>query len=49
MAARLREHGNDVKEIVYPGIDHFRIILGLAPLFRRVVPIRAAIARFVNG
>jgi acetyl esterase/lipase len=47
MAARLREHGSDVDVIVYPGIDHFRIILGLAPLFRRVVPIRADIARFV--
>ena len=48
MAARLREHGSEVEEIVYPGIDHFRIILGLAPLFRRVIPIRADIARFVR-
>jgi acetyl esterase/lipase len=47
LAARLRQHGSKVEEIVYPGIDHFRIILGLAPLFRRVVPIRADIARFV--
>jgi acetyl esterase/lipase len=47
MAARMRENGNDVEEIVYPGIDHFRIILALAPLFRRVIPIRADIARFV--
>jgi acetyl esterase/lipase len=46
-AARLREHGSKVEAIVYPGIDHFRIMLGLAPLFRRVVPIRADIARFV--
>jgi acetyl esterase/lipase len=48
LAARLRQHGSTVEEIVYPGIDHFRIILGLAPLFRRVVPIRADIARFVE-
>ena len=48
LAERMREQGNDVEEIVYPGIDHFRIILGLAPLFRRVVPIRADIARFVE-
>jgi len=49
LAARLRQHGSKVEEIVYPGIDHFRIILGLAPLFRRVVPIRADIARFVSA
>ena len=49
MAARMREQANDVDEIVYPGIDHFRIILGLAPLFRGVVPIRADIARFVSS
>ena len=49
MAARLREHGSKVEAIVYPGIDHFRIILGLAPLFRRVVPLRADILRFVAG
>lgn len=48
MAARLREHGSKVETIVYPGIDHFRIILGLAPLFRRVVPLRADILRFVG-
>lgn len=48
LAARLREHGSTVEEIVYPGIDHFRIMLGLSPLFRRVVPIRADIARFVE-
>jgi acetyl esterase/lipase len=49
MAARLREHGNDVQAIVYPGIDHFRIILALAPLFRRMIPIRADIARFISA
>ncbi len=48
LAARLREHGSKVETIVYPGIDHFRIILGLVPLFRGVVPIRADIARFVQ-
>jgi acetyl esterase/lipase len=49
MAARLRRHGSEVEEIIYPGIDHFRIVLALAPLFRGVVPIRADIARFVGG
>jgi acetyl esterase/lipase len=49
MAARMREHGNDVEAIVYPGIEHFRIILALAPLFRRMIPIRADIARFVSA
>ena len=49
MAARMREEGNDVEAIVYPGIEHFRIILALAPLFRGLIPIRADIARFVNA
>ena len=49
MAARMREEGNDAEAIVYPGIDHFRIMLGLSPLFRRVIPIRADIARFVSS
>ena len=48
MAARLRRHGSEVDEIVYPRIDHFRIILALAPLFRWIVPIRADILRFVS-
>jgi acetyl esterase/lipase len=49
MAARMREEGNDVEVIVYPGIEHFRIILALAPLFRGLIPIRADIARFVSS
>jgi acetyl esterase/lipase len=49
MVARLREHGNEVEAIVYPGIDHFRIILALAPLFRAMIPIRADVLRFVNS
>lgn len=49
LAERMREQGNDVEAIIYPGIDHFRIILGLAPLFRGVVPIRTDIARFVSS
>jgi acetyl esterase/lipase len=49
MAAKLREHGNEVEEIVYPGIEHFRIILALAPLFRSMNPIRADIVRFVSA
>ena len=49
MAARLRQNGCDVEEIVYPYIDHFRIMLPLAPLFRRMIPIRADIARFVGA
>ena len=49
MAARMREEGNDVEAIVYPGIEHFRIILALAPPFRGMIPIRADIARFVSA
>jgi acetyl esterase/lipase len=49
MAARLREHGSSVEAIVYPGIEHFRITMALAPLFRRMIPIRADILRFVSA
>jgi acetyl esterase/lipase len=49
LAAKLREQESEVEEIVYPGIEHFRIILALAPLFRRMIPIRADIARFVGA
>src|SRR5262245_7234212 len=47
MAARLPACGSEVEEIVYSRIDHFRIILALAPLFRWIVPTRADIARFI--
>jgi acetyl esterase/lipase len=49
LAARLRQHDCMVEEIVYEGVDHFRIIVALAPLFRWLAPIRADIVRFVNG
>jgi acetyl esterase/lipase len=48
LTARLRRHDCAVEEIVYDGIDHFRIILALAPLFRWLVPIRPDIVRFVH-
>jgi acetyl esterase/lipase len=49
LAARLRQHGSAVEEIIYEGTDHFRIILALAPLFRSMIPIRADIVRFVSA
>jgi acetyl esterase/lipase len=49
MAERMREQQNVVEAIVYPGVEHFRIILALAPLFRGLNPIRADIARFVTS
>jgi acetyl esterase/lipase len=48
LAARLREHGSEVEEIVYPGIGHMGIILSLARGFRRIAPLREDIARFVD-
>jgi acetyl esterase/lipase len=48
MARRLREHDSAVEAIIYPGIEHFRIILALAPLFRSLAPLRADIVRFVT-
>lgn len=48
LAARLRQHDSKVEKVVYSCIDHFLIILALAPLFRRLIPIRADIVRFVS-
>lgn len=47
LAARLREHGSEVEEIVYPGVGHMGIILSLARRFRHIAPLREDIARFV--
>jgi acetyl esterase/lipase len=46
-AARLRQHGSKVEEIVYENVGHMGIVLSLAPAFRRLAPLREDIARFV--
>lgn len=48
MAAKLREFGNDVTEIVYPGIGHIDIILSVARLLRGRTTLREDIADFVR-
>jgi acetyl esterase/lipase len=47
LASHLKEHGNEVQEIIYPGIGHMGIMLALAPGFRGRAPLREDIARFV--
>lgn len=48
MAAKLREFGTDVTEIVYPGIGHIEIILSVARLLRGRTSLREDIAGFVR-
>lgn len=48
LAARLRAHGSEVEEIVYPRLGHMGIIVSLAPGFRRIAPLREDIVRFVT-
>ena len=47
LSSRLRAAGNEVEEIVYPGVGHMGIMLALAPGFRHRAPLRDDIARFV--
>lgn len=48
MAARLREFGTEVIEIIYPGIGHIEIILSLARGLRGRTSLREDIVRFVQ-
>lgn len=48
MAAKLREFGNGVTEIIYPGIGHIDIILSVARFLRGRTTLREDIARFVR-
>jgi acetyl esterase/lipase len=47
LASHLNDHGNEVQEIIYPGIGHMGIMLALAPGFRHRARLREDIARFV--
>jgi acetyl esterase/lipase len=49
LAARIREAGGRVEEIVYPRVGHSGIILSLARPFRRRAPLRTDIVRFVRA
>lgn len=49
LSARLRSAGNEVVEIIYPGVGHMGIILSLAPAFRRRAPLRDDIVSFVTS
>ena len=49
LAARLRESGNTVQAITYPGIGHREIIGAFAPALRFLAPVREDVLRFVVG
>jgi acetyl esterase/lipase len=47
MAKRLREAGNEVELIEYPGVTHLGIMRALAPGFRTRTPLRADMLSFI--
>lgn len=47
MAKRLKEAGNEVELIEYPGVTHLGILRALAPGFRTRTPLRADMLRFI--
>jgi acetyl esterase/lipase len=47
MAKRLKEAGNDVELIEYPGIGHLGIMRALAPGFRARTPLRSDMLNFI--
>lgn len=49
MTAKLKAHGSEAQEILYPGIGHIGIILSLAPGFRGKTTLRDDIVSFVNS
>ena len=49
LAARLRDTGNTVQAVTYPGIGHREIIGAFAPALRFLAPVREDVLRFVVG
>ena len=49
MAQRLKEAGNDVELIVYPGVSHLGIVISLAHGFRERTTLHEDIVRFVTA
>jgi acetyl esterase/lipase len=47
LAARLRTSGVAVREIVYPGVSHTRLLAAMSPPFRGTAPVVEEVARFV--
>lgn len=49
LAARLRSHGVAVREIVYPGVSHTRLVGALAAPLRGTAPLLDDVAEFVRA
>lgn len=49
LAARLREHGATVREIVYPNVGHRTLVGALAAPLRSLAPVLNDVAGFING
>ena len=47
LAARLRASGVAVREVVYPGVSHVRLLGAMSPPLRRTAPVVEDVARFV--
>ena len=49
LAARLREHAVQVREIIYPGVSHVMLVGSLAAAYRSFAPVLDDVAAFVDG
>ncbi|HSS46810.1 MAG TPA: alpha/beta hydrolase [Burkholderiales bacterium] len=49
LAARIREKSGEVREVVYDGIGHFRILGALSAPFRGWAPVLRDVAQFINS
>lgn len=48
LAARLRKSGVAVREIVYPGVSHTKLVGALAAPFRSIAPVLEDVAAFID-
>jgi acetyl esterase/lipase len=48
LAARIRDGGGQVTDIVYPRVGHLALIGAFAPLLRLVAPVLRAVVRFIE-
>lgn len=48
LAARIRERGGPVQDVVYPGVGHIGIITAFAPLFRGNAPVLDDVWAFIT-
>ncbi|MDQ5847823.1 MAG: prolyl oligopeptidase family serine peptidase, partial [Pseudomonadota bacterium] len=48
LAARLRESGVAVREVLYPGVSHLMMVGALAAPYRKFAPVLDDVAGFMN-